>query len=314
MTIGRFRPFLMSQTHFHMGTVCILRHALTSSLGRCAILGAMSETNRLSPTERPGAWDALESMDPATIADAMSQCDREAQTAVEAIKHHIAKAIEAVGQKVADGGRVFYLGAGTSGRLGILDASEIPPTFGVEGTFIGLIAGGDGAIRQAVEGAEDNLNGGIHDPKAHHATKGDVVVGIAASGRTPYVLGAVEWAREQEILTLGITSNPEGQLAYSVDLPLVADTGPEFVTGSTRLKAGTAQKLILNQLSTGIMIRCGRVLGNRMVDMQLANEKLVHRGARMVSEALNIPMDRAQQLLTQFGSVREAIDRFGRGD
>lgn len=314
MTIGRFRPFLMARPHFPCGTVCILRHAITSSWGRRAIFGTMSETNRLSPTERPGAWDALESMDPATIAEAMSQCDREAQSAAEAIKPHIAKAIEAAAQRVADGGRVFYLGAGTSGRLGILDASEIPPTFGVEGTFIGLIAGGDGAIRQAVEGAEDDLNGGTHDLKAHHAKKGDVVVGIAASGRTPYVLGAVDWAREQGILTLGITSNPQGQLAHSVDLPLVADTGPEFVTGSTRLKAGTAQKLILNQLSTGIMIRCGHVLGNRMVDMQLANEKLVQRGARMVSESLDIPMDLAQQLLTQFGSVRKAIDSFGRAD
>jgi len=314
MAIGRFRPFLMSRPHFQKGNVCILRHAITSSSGRCAIFGTMSKMNRLSPTERPGAWDALESMDPAAIAEAMSQCDREAQSAVEAIKPHIAKAIEAAAQRVADGGRVFYLGAGTSGRLGILDASEIPPTFGVEGTFIGLIAGGDGAIRQAVEGAEDDLNGGTRDLKAHHAKKGDVVVGIAASGRTPYVLGAVDWSREQGILTLGISSNPQGQLAHSVDLPLVADTGPEFVTGSTRLKAGTAQKLILNQLSTGIMIRCGHVLGNRMVDMQLANEKLVQRGARMVSEALDIPMDRAQQLLTQFGSVRKAIDSFERAD
>ena len=274
----------------------------------------MSEINRLSPTEKSGAWDALESMGCEAIAEAMCQCDREAQSAVEAITPQIANAMKAAADRVKDGGRVFYLGAGTSGRLGILDASEIPPTFGVEGTFIGLIAGGDGAIRKAVEGAEDNPRGGEDDLKSHRAASGDVVVGIAASGRTPYVLGAVLWARKQGILTLGITSNPQGQLAKSVDWPLVVNTGPEFVTGSTRLKAGTAQKLILNQLSTGIMIRCGKVRGNRMVDMQIANEKLMQRGARMVSEALNVPMDRAQQLLTQFGSVRRAIDSFTCGE
>lgn len=270
----------------------------------------MSELNRLSPTERPGAWDALESMAPAAIAEAMSQCDREAQAAVEKLGPRIAEAIEAAAESVERGGRVFYLGAGTSGRLGILDASEIPPTFGVEGTFIGLIAGGDGAIRKAVEGAEDDPLGGVNDLKGHRAEKGDVIVGIAASGRTPYVVGAVSWARDEGILTLGITSNPQGRLAGGVDIPLVADTGPEFVTGSTRLKAGTAQKLILNQLSTGIMIRCGRVRGNRMVDMQLANEKLVARGTRMVAEALDIPKDRARQLLNEHGSVRKAIDTF----
>ena len=274
----------------------------------------MSESNRLSPTERPGAWDALETMAPAEIAAAMARYDREAQAAVEALGPAIAEAIAAVAERVAEGGRVFYLGAGTSGRLGILDASEIPPTFGVEGTFIGLIAGGDGAIRKAVEGAEDDRLGGIRDLESHRASQGDVVVGIAASGRTPYVLGAMDWARKHGILTLGITSHPDGPLARAVDRPLVADTGPEFVTGSTRLKAGTAQKLILNQLSTGVMIRCGHVRGNRMVDMQLANEKLVDRGTRMIAEATGLPMDRARQLLTEHGSVRKAIDSFADSD
>ena len=268
----------------------------------------------LSPTERPGAWDALERMDPEAIVAAMGQCDREAQAAVAAIGPAIARAIAAAAERVIDGGRVFYLGAGTSGRLGILDASEIPPTFGVEGTFIGLIAGGDGAIRKAVEGAEDNRLGGVDDLKAHGAGPQDVVVGIAASGRTPYVLGAMDWARDNGILTLGITSHPDGPLAAAVDLPLAADTGPEFVTGSTRLKAGTAQKLILNQLSTGIMIRCGRVRGNRMVDMQLANKKLVDRGARMIAEACGVSMDHALRLLTEHGSVRKAIDTFAGPD
>ena len=274
-------------------------------------LGNPMSDPALSPTEQPGAWNHLESMLPADIVAAMDQCDADAQSAVAAIAPDIAEAMDRAAERIREGGRVFYLGAGTSGRLGILDASEIPPTFGVEGRFIGLIAGGDGAIRKAVEGAEDNRSGGVADLQAHKAGPGDVVVGIAASGRTPYVLGALEWAREQGILTVGITSNPESDLASLAECPLVAETGPEFVTGSTRLKAGTAQKLILNQFSTGIMILCGHVRGNRMVDMQLANEKLVDRGARMVAESLGVPMDLARQLLTENGSVRQAIDNFG---
>lgn len=274
-------------------------------------LGNPMSDPALSPTEQPGAWNHLESMLPADIVAAMAQCDADAQAAVAAIAPDIAEAMGRAAERIREGGRVFYLGAGTSGRLGILDASEIPPTFGVEGRFIGLIAGGDGAIRKAVEGAEDSRSGGVADLQAHKAGPGDVVVGIAASGRTPYVLGALEWAREQSILTVGITSNPDSVLASLAECPLVAETGPEFVTGSTRLKAGTAQKLILNQFSTGIMILCGHVRGNRMVDMQLANEKLVDRGARMVAESLGVPMDLARQLLTENGSVRQAIDNFG---
>lgn len=274
-------------------------------------LGNPMSDPALSPTEQPGAWNHLESMLPADIVAAMAQCDADAQAAVAAIAPDIAEAMGRAAERIREGGRVFYLGAGTSGRLGILDASEIPPTFGVEGRFIGLIAGGDGAIRKAVEGAEDSRSGGVADLQAHKAGPGDVVVGIAASGRTPYVLGALEWAREQGILTVGITSNPDSVLASLAECPLVAETGPEFVTGSTRLKAGTAQKLILNQFSTGIMILCGHVRGNRMVDMQLANEKLVDRGARMVAESLGVPMDLARQLLTENGSVRQAIDNFG---
>lgn len=267
-------------------------------------------TDALSPTEQPGRWDRLEDMSPEEIAAAMSACDREAAEAVSNIGHDIGTVITAALSRVAQGGRIFYLGAGTSGRLGILDASEIPPTFGVHGRFIGIIAGGDGAIRQAVEGAEDDAEGGIRDLQSHGAQSEDVVVGIAASGRTPYVVGALKWAREQGMLTVAITSNVHGPVAKAAAHSLVADTGPEFVTGSTRLKAGTAQKLILNQLSTGIMIGAGHVQGNRMVDMQLANAKLVERGTRMVAEALGVSMDRAQQLLTDAGSVRKAIDTF----
>lgn len=267
-------------------------------------------TDALSPTELPGRWDRLEDMSPEEIAAAMSACDREATEAVSNIGREIGTVITAALSRVAQGGRIFYLGAGTSGRLGILDASEIPPTFGVHGRFIGIIAGGDGAIRQAVEGAEDDVEGGIRDLQSHGAKSEDVVVGIAASGRTPYVVGALQWAQAQGMLSVAITSNAHGPVAQAAAHSLVADTGPEFVTGSTRLKAGTAQKLILNQLSTGIMIGAGHVQGNRMVDMQLANAKLVERGTRMVAEALGISMDRARQLLTDAGSVRKAIDTF----
>ena len=264
----------------------------------------------LSPTEQPGRWDRLEDMSPADVAAAMSACDREAAEAVARLSGTIGEVIGQALGRVEEGGRVFYLGAGTSGRLGILDASEIPPTFGVSGRFIGLIAGGDGAIRQAVEGAEDDADGGVRDLEAHRAGPEDIVVGIAASGRTPYVVGALQWARRKGMMTVAITSNPAGAVVQAAEFALVAETGPEFVTGSTRLKAGTAQKLILNQLSTGIMIGSGHVQGNRMVDMQLANAKLVERGTRMVAEALDLPMDRARQLLTEAGSVRKAIDTF----
>ena len=264
----------------------------------------------LSPTEQSGRWDRLEDMSPEDIAAAMSICDREAAEAVARLSDQVGAVIRMALERVQAGGRVFYLGAGTSGRLGILDASEIPPTFGVSGLFIGLIAGGDGAIRQAVEGAEDDEGGGVRDLEAHRAGPEDVVIGIAASGRTPYVKGALEWARGQGIMTVAITSNPASTMVDAAERALVLETGPEFVTGSTRLKAGTAQKLVLNQLSTGIMIGIGRVQGNRMVDMQLANAKLVDRGTRMVAEALDLPMDQARQLLTRAGSVRRAIDTF----
>ena len=264
----------------------------------------------LSPTEQSGRWDRLEDMSPEEIAAAMSICDREAAEAVARLSDQVGAVIRMALERVQAGGRVFYLGAGTSGRLGILDASEIPPTFGVSGLFIGLIAGGDGAIRQAVEGAEDDEGGGVRDLEAHRAGPEDVVIGIAASGRTPYVKGALEWARGQGIMTVAITSNPASTVVDAAEHALVLETGPEFVTGSTRLKAGTAQKLVLNQLSTGIMIGIGRVQGNRMVDMQLANAKLVDRGTRMVAAALDLPMDRARELLTRAGSVRKAIDTF----
>lgn len=271
-----------------------------------AELGGMKQ--KLSPTEKSGALDGLEQMSAREIVSAMNDLDRTVAEAVDRAGDALAGLIERCANRVAEGGRIFYLGAGTSGRLGVVDASEIPPTFGVDGVFIGLIAGGDGAIRHAVEGAEDDDQGGVRDLQAAGVCEKDVVVGIAASGRTPYVVGAVHWAREQGIDTACITSHPEGALAAAARWPIVVETGAEFVTGSTRLKAGTAQKLALNTLSTGIMIRCGHVKGNRMVDMKLSNVKLVERGVRMVMEQTGCDAVRAQQLLTEYGSVRHAVN------
>ena len=208
------------------------------------------------------------------------------------------------------GGRLFYLGAGTSGRLGIVDASECPPTFGVEhGKVIGIIAGGDAAIRKAVENAEDDFHQGYKDLQSFNVNENDVVVGIAASGRTPYVIGALQACRQVGITTGCIVCNPDSQVAKEADYPVELITGPEFLTGSTRLKAGTATKLALNMLTTAVMIRMGRVKGNKMVDMQLSNEKLVDRGTRMIMEETGLDYDTAQLVLLKEGSVRAAIDK-----
>ena len=207
------------------------------------------------------------------------------------------------------GGRLFYVGAGTSGRLGIVDASECPPTYGVpHGMVIGLMAGGDRAIREAVEFAEDDPEQGWKDLEQFHIQANDTVIGIAASGRTPYVIGAVEKARASGLLTGCITCNYDSKLAAAAEFPVEVVVGPEFVTGSTRMKAGTAQKLVLNMISTTVMIKLGRVKGNKMVDMQLSNHKLVERGTRMIMEELNVTWEDAEKLLREYGSVRKAVD------
>lgn len=217
--------------------------------------------------------------------------------------------------RMEQGGRLFYIGAGTSGRLGVVDASECPPTFGVpHGLVIGLIAGGDRAIRKAVEFAEDDTQQGWLDLQEHAFDKLDSLVGIAASGGTPYVLGAIEKANEHGSLTAGITCNPGSALAELVQHPLVPEVGPEFVTGSTRMRSGTAQKLVLNMISTAVMIKLGRVKGNRMVDMQLSNNKLVDRGTKMVMEALQLEYKEANKLLKEFGSVRKTIEAVKRSE
>ena len=221
----------------------------------------------------------------------------------------IATLVVATAQALRAGGRLFYIGAGTSGRLGILDASECPPTFGVShDTVIGIIAGGDGAIRRAVEGAEDHREQGWKDLQAHGVAARDVVVGISASGRTPYVVGAVTAARANGIVTGCVVCNEASELAHAVDYPVEVVVGPELLTGSTRMKAGTAQKLVLNMITTAVMVQLGHVRGNEMIDMQPTNAKLRERGARMLMEALGIERPRALELLDRYGSVRRALD------
>jgi N-acetylmuramic acid 6-phosphate etherase len=211
--------------------------------------------------------------------------------------------------KMQQGGRLFYIGAGTSGRLGVVDASEIPPTFGMEqGKVVGLIAGGDAAIRKAVEFAEDDATQAWKDLESHQISDKDFLIGIAASGRTPYVIGGLIDAAKHGIKTGCITCNLNTELAKAADYPIEVVVGPEFVTGSTRMKAGTAQKLVLNMISTTVMIKLGRVRGNKMVDMQLTNEKLLSRGTKMIMQALDVSAQEANDLLKTYGSVRKAID------
>ncbi|MCW0484233.1 N-acetylmuramic acid 6-phosphate etherase [Gaoshiqia sediminis] len=260
-------------------------------------------------TESSSLYDNLENRSVNELLNGIHEEDRKVLPAVKQVIPQIEKLVLSLVERMQKGGRLFYIGAGTSGRLGILDASEIPPTFGVEdGLVIGIIAGGDRAIRKAVESAEDDETLGWKELQAWKINELDTVVGIAASGRTPFVIGAVKTAREQGILTACITNNPGSQLAASVDIPIEAIVGPEFVTGSTRMKAGTAQKLILNMITTTLMIKLGRVKGNKMVNMQLTNQKLVLRGTRMIMDELGYDQDRARRLLLMHGSVSKVLE------
>ncbi len=260
-------------------------------------------------TESNSNHDDLEKKTTRELLIGINKEDYTVPLAIEKIIPEIEVFIEACYERMSAGGRLFYLGAGTSGRLGIVDASECPPTFGVgHDVVIGLIAGGDSAIRKAVEFAEDDKEQGWKDLELHKVSALDTIVGIAASGTTPYVLGAIEKANEKGILTGGITCNPGSPLAISAQHAMVAVVGPEFVTGSTRMKSGTAQKLILNMISTSLMIKLGRVSGNKMVDMQLSNDKLVERGTRMIMEATGVDMKVAHHMLTSHGSVRAAVE------
>ncbi|WP_422355067.1 N-acetylmuramic acid 6-phosphate etherase [Roseivirga pacifica] len=268
----------------------------------------------MNVTESSSNHDHLEQMSISELLTNINKEDQSVPKAVEKVIPQIEALVKEVVPRMQQGGRLFYIGAGTSGRLGILDASECPPTYGVEhGMVVGLIAGGDTAIRKAVENAEDDENQAWEDLKEHMINHKDTVIGIAASGRTPYVIGGLKRAKENGVLTGSITCNPDSAVAWEAEYPIEPIVGPEFVTGSTRMKAGTAQKLVLNMISTSVMIQLGRVKGNRMVDMQLSNKKLVDRGTKMVMEMLQIDYPTAEKLLKEHGSVRKVIDHIKNG-
>lgn len=263
-------------------------------------------------TEADSYYNNLESMSVLELLQNMNKEDKTVPMAVEKVIPAIEKLVDVIVDRMKKGGRLFYTGAGTSGRLGIVDASECPPTYGIEhGRVIGLIAGGDAAIRKAVEFAEDDINQGWEDLKQHNINPNDVVIGIAASGTTPYVVGALDNCNKNNIATGCITCNAGSPVAKVAKYPIEVVVGPEFVTGSTRMKSGTAQKLVLNMISTSVMIKLGRVKGNKMVDMQLSNHKLVDRGTRMVMKNTGLEdYEKAKELLLKYGSVRKATENY----
>ena len=263
--------------------------------------------------EQPSLYDDLDKKSVKEILEDINTEDHKVADAVQKAIPQIEKLVTLIIPRVKKGGRIFYMGAGTSGRLGVLDASEIPPTFGMPPTVvIGLIAGGDTALRNPVENAEDDMSRGWEELLQHHINSEDTVIGIAASGTTPYVIGAMRTAREHGILTGCITSNPNSPMAAEADVPIEVIVGPEYVTGSSRMKSGTAQKMILNMISTTIMIELGRVQGNKMVNMQLSNQKLIDRGTRMIIEELHLDYEKAEALLLLHGSVKSAIEAYRR--
>lgn len=264
-----------------------------------------------SVTESSSSYQDLEKMSVQALLQNINNEDKTVPLAIEKALPQIELLINAIVPKMKEGGRLFYIGAGTSGRLGIVDASECPPTYGVpHGMVVGIIAGGDAAIRKAVEFAEDDREQAWKDLEVHNINSKDTLIGIAASGRTPYVIGGLEKARAAGITTGCIVCNPGSAVAKACEFPVEVVVGPEFVTGSTRMKSGTAQKLVLNMISTTVMIQLGRVKGNKMVDMQLSNLKLVDRGVRMIMDELKVEEEEAKQLLEKYGNVRGAIDHY----
>ena len=262
-------------------------------------------------TESASNQNQLEAMGVKELLVNINKEDAQIPKAVAQVIPKIEELVNHLVENFAQGGRLFYIGAGTSGRLGVLDASEIPPTFGMEaGNVIGLIAGGDTALRTAVENAEDNYQQAWKDLSKYKPTKLDTLIGIAASGTTRYVIGGLEDAKKSGLLTAGITNNPGSPLAKMANIAIEINVGPEFVTGSTRMKSGTSQKLVLNMISTTLMIKLGRVKGNKMIDMQLSNKKLVVRGTKMIMEELEIQESEAKTLLLKFGSVRAAVSNY----
>ena len=271
--------------------------------------GNQKTSNKI--TESPSNFSNLEKMSVNELLIGINQEDGQVHLAVNRAIPEIEKFVSLLVDRVKAGGRLFYIGAGTSGRLGVLDASELPPTFGVpDNIVIGLIAGGEKALRNAVESAEDDWNKAWEEIQEHGFNQNDTVLGIAASGTTPYVIGGVKKARENSLLTACITCNPEAPVSKEAEIVIEAIVGPEFVTGSTRLKAGTAQKMILNMITTSLMIKLGRVQGNRMVNMQLTNKKLVERGTKMIMEELKLEKEVAKSLLLKHGSVKKAIEAY----
>lgn len=271
----------------------------------------MTQQSFTQTTEAPSLYDNLDKMSVSELLKNMNDEDKKVPIAVEQALPQIESFVTAAYERMREGGRLFYIGAGTSGRLGILDASEIPPTYGAPTDWvIGMIAGGDHAIRHAVEFAEDDEEQAWKDLKLYNPDSDDILVGIAASGRTPYVIGGLQKARTEGLLTACIVCNSGSPVASASEFPIEVVVGPEFVTGSTRMKSGTATKLVLNMISTSLMIKMGRVKGNRMVDMQLTNEKLVNRGVRMVMFELDLDLKTASALLNEYGSVRRVIENF----
>ncbi len=262
-------------------------------------------------TESDSNYQSLEKMSVKELLTNINNEDKTVPLAIEKVIPKIEKLVNAIVKQMQQGGRLFYMGAGTSGRLGIVDASECPPTYGVpHGMVVGIIAGGDKAIRKAVEFAEDDMQQGWKDLQSHKINSKDVVIGIAASGSTPYVVGALEKCNQNNILTACIVCNKGSNVAKAAKHKIEVIVGPEFVTGSTRMKSGTAQKLVLNMISTSVMIKLGRVKGNKMVDMQLSNNKLVDRGTNMVMKELKVSYKKANELLLKHGSVRKAIEQY----
>ena len=264
--------------------------------------------------EQPSLYNDLEKKSTHEILTDINTEDKKVALAVEKAIPQIEKLVNEIVPRMKQGGRIFYMGAGTSGRLGVLDASEIPPTFGMDPSWvIGLIAGGDIALRNPVENAEDNTNQGWEDLKKFNINDKDTVIGIAASGTTPSVIGAIEEATKHGILTAAITSNPDAPVSEAADIAIEMVVGPEYVTGSSRMKSGTGQKMICNMITTATMIKMGRVKGNKMVNMQLSNAKLVDRGTRMVIDELGLSYDEAKRLLLLHGSVKKAVDAYREG-
>jgi N-acetylmuramic acid 6-phosphate etherase len=267
--------------------------------------------NFTKTTEQSSKYEHLEQMSVADLLQNINSEDKTVPLAVEKSLPQIEALVTKIVEKIKLGGRIFYIGAGTSGRLGIVDASECPPTFGVPFDLVnGIIAGGDNAIRRAVENAEDNQTQAWIDLQEQNIGENDVVIGIAASGTTPYVIEGLKKCNENNITTGCVTCNDGSPLALTAKFPVEVVVGPEFVTGSSRMKAGTAQKLVLNMISTASMIKLGKVKGNKMVDMQLSNDKLIDRGVKMIMGEIPVNYEKASELLKKFGSVRKAVENY----